>query len=83
MAKRTEAQLIKEAIDVQNACNLSGVVISFAEAMRDLCDLSNELGKGTAWRNSHRVARLYADKIKSLTGELESGDFDESNLTNN
>jgi len=82
-AKRTESELIKEAIQVQNACNLSGVVHSFAKAMEDLCDLAVESNKhGTGWRNTHRVARLYADKIKSLTGELLDGDFDQNNLTN-
>lgn len=80
---RTEAELIKEAIDVQDACNLSGVVQSFARAMSDLWSIANETGgKGTTWVNTHRVARLYSDKIRSLAGEVQLSDFDYNNLEN-
>ena len=80
---RTEKELIKEAIDVQNACNLSGVVNSFSKAIADLWVIAREEGgKGTAWINQHRVSRLYADKIKSLSGDIIFGDFNETNLTN-
>lgn len=80
---RTEQELIKEAIQVQNACNLSGAVHSFARAMSDLWAIAHEgKGKGTDWINTHRVARLYADKIKSLTGDIKYGDFNEENLEN-
>jgi hypothetical protein len=78
---RTEQELIKEAILVQDACNLSGVVFSFARAMERLCALGK--GKGTAWRNNHRVSRLYASKIQSLSGDIKLHDFDEENLDNN
>lgn len=81
---RTESELIKEAIQVQNACNLNGVVNSFNKALADLRALPNN--QGTTWINQHRVCRLYADKIKSLTGDLKlkfnTNDFDESNLIN-
>jgi len=81
-----EAELIREALQVQNACNLSGVVYSFANAMQALCDLAHEQGKGTDWKNTHRVSRLYADKIKDLTGELRfkngASDYNEQDLSN-
>jgi hypothetical protein len=81
---RTEAELIKEAIQVQDACNLSGVVQSFARALPELWSIANESGgKGTAWVNTHRVARLYASKIQSLSGEVKLNDFNEDNLENN
>jgi len=80
---RTESELIKEAIDVQLACNLSGVVHSFARAMTDLWKIANELGKGTEFVNTHRVSRLYASKIQSLSGDVKFGDFNENNLENN
>ena len=51
------------AIDVQDACNLSGVVFSFARVMQKLCDG----GLDTTERNTHAIAVLYASKIASLT----------------
>ena len=81
MKKRTEQELIKEAIMVQDACNLSGVVHSFSRAMQELWRLARESGgKGTDWVNTHKVCRLYADKIKSLTGEVNYSDLDETNI---
>lgn len=55
------------ALDVQSACNLSGVVFSFAEAMHAICDEQNELREGTAWKNEHPIARLFAEQIAHLT----------------
>lgn len=61
---RTMAQLAQEAIDVQNACNLSGVAHRFARVMSDLC----ALGLDTDARNRHPIAILWSDKIAHLTG---------------
>jgi hypothetical protein len=83
---RTEQELIKEAIQVQDACNLSGVVHSFSRAMSRLWAITHADGgenKGTEWVNTHRVARLYASKIQSLSGDVKLHDFDESCLENN
>lgn len=57
-------QLAKEALDVQNACNLSGVVHSFSRAMTKL----SEAGFDTDAKNKHPLAVLYSNKIASLTG---------------
>lgn len=65
--KRTEQELIVEAWQVQDACNLSGVVLSFARAMERLCQL---VPSSTGDRNTHIVSKLYASKIQSLTGDL-------------
>jgi len=62
---RTETQLIKEAYQVQDACNLSGVVHSFSRAMSDLREACPD--QGTEFYNTHPVAILYASKISSLT----------------
>jgi hypothetical protein len=67
---RTENQLIREAWKVQDACNLSGVVFSFALAMKRLCEIGRELNQGTEWKNTHIVSKLWASKIQSLTGDL-------------
>lgn len=61
---RTLAQLAGEALDVQNACNLSGVAISFAQAMRDLCEHVPD----TRARNTHPIVILWIDKMASLAG---------------
>ncbi len=61
---KTIKELAQEAIDVQDACNLSGVVFSFARAMTDMC----EHVSGTDARNTHPICVLWADKIAHLTG---------------
>jgi hypothetical protein len=68
--------LCAQAVAVQDACNLSGVVFDFAKAMQVICDESNRLNKGTDWKNRHPVAVLFSSKIASLThseGGLEFG----------
>ena len=57
----------KQALDIQNACNLSGVVFTFAKVMQAICDEAHEQGQGTDWKNSHSICVLFADKITSLT----------------
>ena len=51
------------ALDVQCACNLSGVVFSFVEAMRAICDEAALQGKGTDWKNEHPICVLFATQI--------------------
>ena len=60
---RTLQELAREALQVQDACNLSGVAQSFARAMTDLCKHVEDTSK----RNCHPVALLWADKIAHLT----------------
>jgi hypothetical protein len=62
---RTLKELAQEALDVQNACNLSGVALSFGKAM---VDLREHCPNGNAQLHAHPVAVLWADKIASLTG---------------
>lgn len=62
---RTIKELAQEALDVQDACNLSGVVHGFSRMMTDLCRLEPELG--TDARNTHPICILWADKIAHLT----------------
>lgn len=66
---RTVDELLKEALDVQDACNLSGVVHSFSRAMTEL----RENGiNSTQELNTHHVCVLYANKIAQLA---EDGHF--------
>lgn len=62
---RTIKELAKEALDVQDACNLSGVVHAFSRAITDL--RANLPNAGTDEINRHPVCVLWADKIRSLT----------------
>lgn len=66
---RTLKELAQEALDVQNACNLSGVVHGFARAMGDLMAHT----KSTDERNQHPIAILWADKVAHLTGTQSFG----------
>jgi hypothetical protein len=66
---RTLKELAQEALNVQDACNLSGVAHGFARCMSDLMDLV----PGTDARNNHAIARLWADKIAHLTGTQSIG----------
>jgi len=61
---RTIEQLAQEVLDVQDACNLSGVLGS---AYRAACDLRRVLDAGTDTINRHPIMVLWADKIAHLT----------------
>ena len=66
--QRTLAQLAQEALDVQNACNLSGVALGFGRAM---VNLRQHVGGGDAIRQ-HAVTRLWMDKLADMTGRADS-----------
>jgi hypothetical protein len=67
----TLQEAAQAAIDVQSACNLSGVIHSFAEVMNVLWDEANKLGEGTEWVNRHPICRLFVEQIMYLTGEFD------------
>lgn len=78
----SEEDLIKEAQAVQDACNLSGVVYSFAAIIHRLRQIFEEKAKtnptltySTTDLNRHQVCRLFASKIESLAGEVQLNDF--------
>ena len=58
----------QNALDVQSACNLSGVVKSFADVMGRIFDEGHSGKKGTDWINTHSICRLYAEQIAHLSG---------------
>lgn len=62
------------ALDVQTACNLSGVVHSLAEALPIIRDEVRASGGGTDEINRHPVVVLFVDKLADLAGvpHLES-----------
>ena len=66
---RTMKELCQEAIDIQTASNLSGVVHAFSRAMTDLRTLlDKDENFSTEMLNRHHVSILFSDKIASLTG---------------
>jgi hypothetical protein len=61
-----EKRNYQDALTVQNACNLSGVVHSFSESLSKLWDEARETGKDTDWVNTHPICILFAEQIKHL-----------------
>lgn len=55
-----------DAMVVQDACNLSGVVFSFARHMETICDEARKQGQGTEWRNKHPIVRLFLNQLLHL-----------------
>lgn len=62
------------ALDCQDACNLSGVVRSFAGITETLWTEAREFGHVTTWVNTHPISVLFSSKIASLCGS-ENGDI--------
>lgn len=62
---KTLKDLAQDALFVQNACSLSGVVHSFSRAMTDL--RANFPNASTDEINQHPIAIMYSSKIASLT----------------
>jgi len=52
------------ALASQSACNLSGIVIAFADALKAMC----AEGLDTEQRNKHPISILYACQIAHLAG---------------
>ena len=58
----------QDALAVQDACNLSGVVHAFSLAMSTVRENTN----GTDEANRHPIAVLFADKIMDLVGRPDT-----------
>jgi hypothetical protein len=65
----------KEAILVQDACNLSGVVYAFDAVVDILWTEARRRGKGTDWVNTHAISKLFCDKMADLSGARSFEDF--------
>lgn len=79
---KTLKDLAKEAIEIQDASNLSGVVHSFSRTLTTLRDILSEKSDvpyfSTRSLNEHPIAILYASKIASLTGCENGAMFSEA-----
>jgi len=56
-------QAAQQALAVQDACNLSGVVFSFAEVMEAICEEQQRLGQSTEWKNTHPIVTLFSIQV--------------------
>lgn len=70
--KYTEADVsyeaAQEALAVQNACNLSGVLFALERRTQEICDHKNN--QGTDWKNHHPVLVLFLAQYAFLcTGD--------------
>jgi hypothetical protein len=70
----TYKEAAQTALDVQDACNLSGVVFTFAAVMKAICERANQLGAGTEWKNQHPIVVLFLDKLADLARCCDRGD---------
>lgn len=75
---RTLRELAKEALDVQDACNLSGVVHGWSRAITRLRELLGRVG--TDELNSHPINVMWSDKCAHLTGSDHGLKYTESYL---
>jgi hypothetical protein len=62
----TYQQLAQQALDIQDASNLSGVAHAFSRGVRILSDEARKRGEGTEWVNEHPIVSLFLDKLASL-----------------
>jgi hypothetical protein len=67
MSTMTYKQAAQSALDVQDACNLSGVAKSLAGPVMDALWAEARLkGHGSDFINQHPIVTLYIDKLASL-----------------
>jgi hypothetical protein len=60
-------QAAQQALDCQDACNLSGVLHSLDRIVTEvLWPESDRIGCSTDWINQHPIVTLFLDKLASL-----------------
>ncbi len=62
----TYAEAARHAIEVQDACNLSGVSRSFMKSLLAVERQAAIEGKGTDWINWNPIIALFVDKLRHL-----------------
>lgn len=70
---KTMAELAQEAIEIQDACNLGGLVHGWSRSMSDLQDHLRQ--EGTRSVNEHPISKLWASKIHDLA-RMGLSDYD-------
>jgi hypothetical protein len=69
---RTLADLAQEAIQIQDACNLSGLVHGWSRAITELREIMPTAG--TSEINRHPINKLWAYKVYSLACHEDMSD---------
>ena len=66
---RSMRDLANEAIRVQDACNMSGIVLSFGRSIARLRVLLREMDRESTYEiNDHPIVKAWASKIHDLAG---------------
>lgn len=76
--KKTIQEWAKDAIQVQDACNPSGVIYALARALDVVNEESRRLGQGTDWVANHPVIILFVSKIESMVHSERSLRFSDA-----
>lgn len=58
----------KDAIEVQNACNLGAIVHAFDKVITKIQKESHEKALGTNWVTNHPIVTMYVCKLDSMNG---------------
>lgn len=72
---KTIQELARDAINVQDACNLVAVARSFSEAVRELRDLVPSGGSFGRSFAVHPITYLWVNKIGDLSGQSDLSPF--------
>jgi hypothetical protein len=68
---KTLQELAKEALDVQDACNILGVTKGFARVVQEL----SEIEKNRSKLAIHPIIILWMDKLNDMTYRPDFGQF--------
>jgi hypothetical protein len=69
---KTIQELAKEALDVQDACNLRAVVRGLSRVMDDLWKIADEEKHGSDWVHHHPIVTMWIDKLAHLNGSQQN-----------
>jgi hypothetical protein len=64
----TIQEAAQRALDVQDACNLSGVLHAFDKAIDAAWEEARRQGKGTDFVNRHSIVTVFLSKLVDLNG---------------
>jgi len=78
-SKKTLAQIAQSALDAANACNLQGVVNTFAKDLARLREIARIEGwSSTLAINTHPISVLYSQAIGNMTGSESASAYAEA-----
>jgi hypothetical protein len=67
ISENTLNRAAETALQVQDGCDLSGILQSFMEVvMNSILPAAREQGRGRPWVNQHPICTLFLDKLTSL-----------------